>query len=158
MKSRIKGETCFCLLYTSRCVEETGMYAGGSLANNWEWGRSYGFTVQSPTGPEKMSGGDNSYEYLYDDGPCSNLNSFDWGLTTSFGVEVDNWVMNVGYELSLGDEGDNYSRKWMNGGSYEVRSIGSNLSIIHILLSAKLSPVRFKLRKCWGWTNRFRLN
>ncbi len=119
-----------------------GMYAGVSLANNWEWGSSYGFTVQSPTGPEKMSGGDNSYEYLYDDGPFSNLNSFDWGLTTSFGVEVDNWVMNVGYELSLGDEGDNYSRKWMNGGSYEVRSIGSNYNTLSLTVGYK-----FKLGK-----------
>ena len=67
----------------------------------------------------------------------SNLNSFDWGLTTSFGVEVDNWVMNVGYELSLGDEGDNYSRKWMNGGSYEVRSIGSNYNTLSLTVGYK---------------------
>ena len=50
--------------------------------------------------------------------------------------------MNVGYELSLGDEGDNYSRKWMNGGSYEVRSIGSNYNTLSLTVGYK-----FKLGK-----------
>lgn len=123
-----------------------GMYAGVSLSNHSKWG-SLSSTTTQPTAPEKMMyhpgySGYGPYEYPYDNTPFSNLNSFDWGVTASFGVEVDNWVMNVGYELSLGDEGDNYSLKWVNGGSYEVRSIGANYNTLSLTVGYK-----FKLGK-----------
>ncbi|WP_280749200.1 porin family protein [Parabacteroides sp. PF5-9] len=34
----------------------------------------------------------------------SGSNKFDWGATASLGVEVKQWVMNLGYDISLGKE------------------------------------------------------
>lgn len=65
------------------------------------------------------------------------MNSFDWGLTTSFGIEVNNWVMNLGYDLSLGDEGGNYKIDGDNFSLYEVRSVGANYNTMSLTVGYK---------------------
>ncbi len=62
------------------------------------------------------------YEYYYGYGYSSGYNygygllslidggrKWDWGATISLGLEVKNWVMNLGYDLSLGKEYKNDS-------------------------------------------------
>lgn len=34
----------------------------------------------------------------------SDRNKFDWGMSLSVGLEVKNWVMNLGYDIALGKE------------------------------------------------------
>lgn len=108
-----------------------GMYAGVAVSTPWEW-NSWGITTIKPEAGTETGGYGyyGRYEYPYDNRPFSNTNSFDWGLTTSFGIEVNNWVMNAGYELSLGDEGDGF------------RSIGSNYNTLSLTVGYK-----FKLGK-----------
>lgn len=123
-----------------------GMYAGVSLSNHWQWGSWMSVTSAAPE--TKMYSSYQGYGYGsdglygYDENPFRGQNSFDWGLTTSFGIEVDNWVMNVGYELSLGDEGTNYNIHGYNWGAYEVRSIGANYNTLSLTVGYK-----FKLGK-----------
>lgn len=111
-----------------------GMYAAVSMSNAWEWGYSTIYYPHSGATPNGMYGGYNpgypGYELEYDVNPFSGQSSFDWGLTTSFGIEVENWVMNVGYDLSLGDEGDGF------------RSVGSNYNTLSLTVGYK-----FKLGK-----------
>ena len=71
------------------------------------------------------------------DHPFRDVNSFDWGLTTSFGIEVNNWVMNLGYDLSLGDEGGNYKIDGDNFSLYEVRSVGANYNTMSLTVGYK---------------------
>lgn len=124
-----------------------GMYAGVSLKNKTDWGSS--ITVGYSKEPEtlgkytKSTGLGYSYGYQgYDeagnaDCPFRNVNSFDWGLTTSFGIEVNNWVMNLGYDLSLGDEGGNYKIDGDNFSLYEVRSVGANYNTMSLTVGYK---------------------
>lgn len=124
-----------------------GMYLGVSLSNHWKWGSN----ITTVSGPESGGGQKmisypypypGSYELAYDSNPFSGQSSFDWGLTTSLGIEVDNWVINVGYDLSLGDEGDSYVIKADNFSFYENRSVGSNYNTLSLSVGYK-----FKLGK-----------
>lgn len=124
-----------------------GMYAGVSVKNDTNWGSS--FTMGYSKKPEtlgkytKSTGLGYSYGYSgYDeagnaDQPFRDVNSFDWGLTTSFGIEVNNWVMNLGYDLSLGDEGGNYKIDGDNFSLYEVRSVGANYNTMSLTVGYK---------------------
>lgn len=125
-----------------------GMYAGVSLSNHWKWGSSM-TTVSKPdpgveqrmiSYPYPYPGG--NYEMAYDTNPFGGQSSFDWGLTTSFGIEVDNWIINVGYELSLGDEGDSYMVRGDNFSFMDDRSVGSNYNTLSLSVGYK-----FKLGK-----------
>lgn len=78
----------------------------------------------------------------YDTNPFGGQSSFDWGLTTSFGIEVDNWIINVGYELSLGDEGDSYMVRGDNFSFMDDRGVGSNYNTLSLSVGYK-----FKLGK-----------
>lgn len=124
-----------------------GMYAGVSVKNSADWGSSMsiGYTkkpesealctyVGSPSQGYGFSGYD---EQGIADSPFQDVNSFDWGLTTSFGIEVHNWVMNLGYDLSLGDEGGDYKIKADNISRYEVRSIGANFNTMSLTVGYK---------------------
>ena len=126
-----------------------GMYAGVSVKNDTNWGSS--FTIGYSKEPQalgkyvKSTGLGYSYGYGhsgYDeaenaDHPFRDVNSFDWGLTTSFGIEVNNWVMNLGYDLSLGDEGGNYKIDGDNFSLYEVRSVGANYNTMSLTVGYK---------------------
>ena len=126
-----------------------GMYAGVSVKNDTNWGSS--FTMGYSKEPQalgkyvKSTGLGYSYGYGhsgYDeaesaDHPFRDVNSFDWGLTTSFGIEVNNWVMNLGYDLSLGDEGGNYKIDGDNFSLYEVRSVGANYNTMSLTVGYK---------------------
>ena len=126
-----------------------GMYAGVSVKNDTNWGSS--FTMGYSKEPQalgkyvKSTGLGYSYGYGhsgYDeaenaDHPFRDVNSFDWGLTTSFGIEVNNWVMNLGYDISLGDEGGNYKIDGDNFSLYEVRSVGANYNTMSLTVGYK---------------------
>ncbi|RHU23277.1 PorT family protein [Parabacteroides sp. TM07-1AC] len=123
-----------------------GMYAGLAISQSWSWG-AWGYTIPTPETKMSYAGansyGDIEHGYNHDNNPFRDMNSFDWGLTTSFGIEVQNWVVNVGYELSLGDEGPNYKQSYGSlGSSYTVRSIGSNYNTLSLSVGYK-----FKLGK-----------
>ena len=113
-----------------------GMYAGIAISNAWSWG-SWGYTIPNPEA--KMNGAGDNYNT---NNPFRDMNSFDWGLTTSFGIEVQNWVINVGYELSLGDEGPDYKVDYGYGSGYNCRSVGSNYNTLSLSVGYK-----FKLGK-----------
>lgn len=42
----------------------------------------------------------NSNLFLYE-----KANNFDWGITSNIGIESNNWVFKLQYDLSLGKEG-----------------------------------------------------
>lgn len=113
-----------------------GMYAGIAISNAWSWG-SWGYTIPNPEA--KMNGAGDNYNT---NNPFRDMNSFDWGLTTSFGIEIQNWVVNVGYELSLGDEGPDYKVDYGYGSGYNCRSVGSNYNTLSLSVGYK-----FKLGK-----------
>lgn len=110
-----------------------GMYAGVAMGTNWQW-EAWSTIISKPDGQTGVDPNYYGYGYGYDNpddyNPFRGQSSFDWGLTTSFGIEVKNWVMNVGYELSLGDEGDGF------------RSVGSNYNTLSLTVGYK-----FKLGK-----------
>ena len=102
-----------------------GMYAGVSVKNDTNWGSSF---TMGYSGYDEAESADH---------PFRDVNSFDWGLTTSFGIEVNNWVMNLGYDLSLGDEGGNYKIDGDNFSLYEVRSVGANYNTMSLTVGYK---------------------
>ena len=103
-----------------------GMYAGVSVKNDTNWGSS--FTMGYSKEPQALG------KYVKSTGLGY---SYDWGLTTSFGIEVNNWVMNLGYDLSLGDEGGNYKIDGDNFSLYEVRSVGANYNTMSLTVGYK---------------------
>lgn len=123
-----------------------GMYAGVSVKNKTDWGSSLtsGYS-KNPEALGKYIGYPSQGYYGYSghdeqgnaDNPFQDVNSFDWGLTTSFGIEVNNWVMNLGYDLSLGDEGGNYKISSDNSSLYEVRSVGANYNTMSLTVGYK---------------------
>jgi hypothetical protein len=82
-----------------------GPYIALNIANDWEWSNfsSIGY------GDNHYQGGGYGYGpgYGYNSGSGSGtkgVRSFDWGLSGSVGIEVKNWVANMGYDLSLAKE------------------------------------------------------
>ena len=67
----------------------------------------------------------------------SKHNHYGYDLERAFGIEVNNWVMNLGYDLSLGDEGGNYKIDGDNFSLYEVRSVGANYNTMSLTVGYK---------------------
>lgn len=97
-----------------------GPYIAFCIGDNWEWGGffigenygGYGY----PYNPD-ISGsyyGGSGYGNYYSSYGYGGTRSFDWGLSGSAGIEVKNWVVNLGYDLSLGKEAywDNVAAKY----------------------------------------------
>ncbi|MDH6304667.1 hypothetical protein M2459_001403 [Parabacteroides sp. PF5-5] len=87
-----------------------GPYIGFCINESW----GYGTWVlgEEPQNPNPYHGYYGNYGYggyggygsYYYSSNNNNRKTFDWGLSFSMGVEVKNWVMNLGYELDLGKE------------------------------------------------------
>lgn len=74
----------------------TSMSMSGRYGNGYGGGYGYGY------------GGAYGYSYGYEPLYENELRAFDWGASVQLGLEVKQWVINVGYEASLGkDNGRN---------------------------------------------------
>ncbi len=111
-----------------------GMYAGIAVANHSVWG-FHGVLSRPSLETPSWSLGDK--EHSLGDDPYSTFKRFDWGVVASLGVEVENWYFNVGYELSLADEGDDYHIDAGNIEVYRVRSIGANYNTLFLTVGYK---------------------
>ena len=93
-----------------------GPYVGYSVGNRYEMGVAY----YQPTGEgygKSYSGGSYGNGWSSTGEHFEGVNHehpFDWGLAFQVGLEVKQWVFNVGYEASLGKEfkGDNFDMKY----------------------------------------------
>ncbi len=85
------GYAAYCL-HHSRDYEDYSDFRG----YGYGYGISYGY-----------GGNGNYYAGIYD--PFSGMRSFDWGTSIEVGLEVKNWLIKAGYDLSLGKEYKNYS-------------------------------------------------
>jgi hypothetical protein len=91
-----------------------GPYIALNIGSDWE-----STTFSNIYNGENRYQGGYGYDYGYGHksgsgaGPLKGR-SFDWGLSGSVGVEVKNWVANMGYDLSLAKEGwwDNVNPKY----------------------------------------------
>jgi hypothetical protein len=80
----------------------TGPYIAFNIGNDWEWSSF-----------SNISYGDNNYQGGYGYGygynyegryEAGRVRSFDWGFSSSVGIEIKNWVANCGYDVSLTKE------------------------------------------------------
>lgn len=89
-----------------------GPYLGVSMADRWEsCGYNYSYGVPGygqggygygyPLANESIVGGYGNYGYGYS---RRDLRPIDWGINATVGIEVKQWVVNAGYEVSLGQE------------------------------------------------------
>ncbi|MDR1161598.1 MAG: PorT family protein [Tannerellaceae bacterium] len=76
-----------------------GPYIALSIRDDWEW-------ISYSEIDHDGRGGGYLGEYQSGSGYGSSaVRPFDWGLSGSVGIEVNNWVANMGYDLSLAKEG-----------------------------------------------------
>ncbi|MDH6535761.1 PorT family protein [Parabacteroides sp. 52] len=89
---KTKSEATQIIHYTGEERKEAALYPINYYANYGYDGESYGYGYYG----SKTKSND------------SYLRNFDWGLATQIGLEIKQWVVNAGYELSLGKE-DEYA-------------------------------------------------
>ncbi len=121
-----------------------GMYAAIAVANKSDWGDVIRVSNRPdmPTGTGGLGYYEDGYygSHFFPDGtkaPFRDLNAFDWGATASVGVETGNWVMTLGYDLSLGKEGPGFQIDGLYSGLYESRSIGANYHTVSLSVGYK---------------------
>jgi hypothetical protein len=81
----------------------TGPYIAFNIGNDREWSSfsNIGCDDNYYQGDYGYGYGYNYYGGGYEAG---RVRSFDWGLSSSVGIEIKNWVANCGYDLSLTKE------------------------------------------------------
>jgi len=81
--------------------EHGGHYTGWGYGSNY-YGYGGGYGSEGYSG--EYGGYGYGYDYLYGGyyRGWPDRKTLDWGLTTSLGLEIKNWVINLGYDLALG--------------------------------------------------------
>jgi len=85
-----------------RFTVAAGPYFALQIIDSQEWYPAYGYNYGYYPGSSSYNYGYGGYYgNLY---TSNDFRNFDWGLTGSIGLEIKNWVINLGYDFALGEE------------------------------------------------------
>lgn len=96
-----------------RVTIAAGPYLAFGINDHWKYSSYETETIERQVISPQYNGygygygyygyGGSDYEYHHSSS-SSGYRKFDWGLSLSTGLEINNWIINVGYDLSLGKE------------------------------------------------------